>query len=640
MRSRPLRAALALFAACLAVAAIAAPIPVETLFRKPQYGGAVLSPSGRYLAVLTPINDRRNLAVIDLETRQPQATTSLKESDALSVFWLNDDRMVLTYGEIERASGEAPRTSGVVAIDRDGRNDRDLRRGFGRPNGVVVLRGIPGTDDVFVTARDRDAEQRDLYRLNTRTGERKLLSFDTPGQVSDWVLGLDGVPRAVVTSDLDRDRSAWYYRKSADGAWILGGESKLNQQVATPVAFSPDGKTLYLSRRVEDRSAIVEFDVESGKFGETILKHPERDVRGNFVTDLYSQRLLGYSYADDRPSVAWFDAEHARVQKGIDAALKDTVNFIFKARAGDRWLVVSGSDRAPGSVYLLDGKTFKLEKVLDYAPWIKPAEMSAQKWVRYTARDGRTIPALLTVPNGAEGKRVPLVVDIHGGPYVNATAWGYNAEVQFLASRGYAVLQPQFRGTDGFGFRHFAAGFRKWGESMQDDLVDGVTWAVKEGIADKDRVCFYGASYGGYAAMWGAIRDRDVIKCSVAYVGVSSIDYLFDAVETDIARLVDRSSYARVQIGDPATDRARWKSVNPLDNADKAGVPILLAYGMNDRRVPIRHGTDFRAALDRNNKTYEWVTYAGEGHGFNKTENVVDFYRRVEKFLARYLDKP
>jgi dipeptidyl aminopeptidase/acylaminoacyl peptidase len=248
-----------------------------------------------------------------------------------------------------------------------------------------------------------------------------------------------------------------------------------------------------------------------------------------------------------------------------------------------------------------------------------------------------TIPALLTVPEGTSARRLPLVVLIHGGPYVEATHWGYDAEVQFLASRGYAVLQPQFRGTRGFGWKLHSSGFRQWGDAMQDDLADGVAWALEQGIADADRVCFYGASYGGYAAAYSTIKNAKEIRCAVAYVGVTSIDYLFDNAQTDMSRFAQKSSLMVEEIGDPKVERARFARVNPLDNADKVGVPILLAYGAADRRVPIVHGTDFRAALDRAHKDYEWVVYADEGHGFAKDANLLDFYGRVERFLARNL---
>jgi len=278
-----------------------------------------------------------------------------------------------------------------------------------------------------------------------------------------------------------------------------------------------------------------------------------------------------------------------------------------------------------------------MEKLFSYRPWIDPQAMAPTRWVRYAARDGLSIPALLTVPLAAGGKPLPLVVDIHGGPYVQATAWGYDPKVQFLVSRGYAVVQPQFRGTRGFGWKHESSGFRKWGDEMQDDLADGVKWAVAQGIADPSRVCFYGASYGGYAAIWGAIKNASLIKCAVGIVAVTSLDYLFDNAQSDQARFVEQSSFAAERIGDPKTERARFKRVSPLDNADRVGAPILLAYGGADRRVPLAHGIDFRAALDRYHKDYEWVQYPAEGHGFNRDEDVFDFYHRVERFLAKYL---
>jgi dipeptidyl aminopeptidase/acylaminoacyl peptidase len=263
--------------------------------------------------------------------------------------------------------------------------------------------------------------------------------------------------------------------------------------------------------------------------------------------------------------------------------------------------------------------------------------MAPMRWVRYAARDGIAIPALLTVPAGANGRRVPLIVSIHGGPHVQATAWGYDPVTQFLASRGYAVLEPQFRGTEGFGWKLLSSGFRKWGDEMQDDLEDGVKWAVAEGIADAGRVCFYGGSYGGYAALWGAIRNAGVIRCAVAFAAVTSIDYMFDNAQTDMSRLADRTTLMAERIGDPGTERARFRRVSPLHNAERVGVPVLLAYGATDVRVPLVHGTDFRAALDKHGKEYEWVLYAEEGHGLNLDANVVDFYTRVDRFLAKHL---
>lgn len=620
----------------------AGPPSIEDFFRKAQYGGAVLSPSGRYLAVVAPVGEHLGLGIIDLATPTPPRTMTAGDGDVLRIVWQNDERLIVFLGDLQWVASESPRQSGIVAVNRDGSKPRVPARSFERPWSVSLVRTIPGTDEVLVSARERDVYSLDLYRYDTVTGAKTLLSFESPGGVSHWVVDFDGVPRAAVSDDVSHDRSAWYVRKSGTDAWTKVEEAKLGRLSSVPLQFDPDGKILYVGARRNgaDRASIYEYNVETARSGNAVITHPERDIEaGNarFVVDYRARKLLGLSYADDRPSVVWFDAETAKIHKSVDAALPNTVNAIQGSEDAKRWIVVAYSDRNPGDAYLLDGKTMRMEKLFSYRPWIDPQSMASTKWVRYPARDGLSIPALLTIPKSAIGNPVPLIVDIHGGPDVEATNWHYDLEVQFFASRGYAVLQPQFRGTAGFGWRHLSSGFRQWGDAMQDDLEDGVKWAVAQGIADSSRVCFYGASYGGYAAAWGTIKNAGLIKCAVAVAAVTSIDYMFDNAQTDMSRLAERSTLMTERIGDPKTERARFKRINPLDNADKVGVPILLAYGGSDVRVPIVHGTDFRAALDKYHKDYEWVQYSVEGHGFNRDEDVFDFYHRVERFLAKYL---
>ncbi len=626
-----------MWAALLAVHAgvSADPLAVDLFFKRSQFGQVQLSPGGRYLAMVAPIgSERQNVMVIDLEKRTAMPVSGFEEGDALRVLWQNEDRMIVFVGDLQRGSGEPPREGGVIAIDRDGSNPRFLSRRFG---GMSIVRVIPGTNEILIATHRRSRRSLDLLRVDTKTGSEALITFESPGDVIRWVVDSAGVPRAVLSADPEYDKSAWYVRQSANAAWQKVEEAAWGRLQTFPMAFSADDKILYVeSRRESDRAAIYEFEVATGKWSAPIVKHPERDIDAGFVVGWRDRRLLGLRFTDDKPAVVWFDAQWATMQKSVDAVLPDTVNAL--QRAGERWIVVAYSDRNPGDVYLLEGGTLKMEKLFSYRPWVKPGEMAATRWVRYRSRDGLTIPALLTVPKGSEGKRVPLVVEIHGGPNVAATRWGYNALVQFLASRGYAVLQPQFRGTNGFGANFLAAGFRKWGDEMQDDIEDGVKWAIAQGIADPDRVCFYGASYGGYAAMWGAIKNARIIKCAVALFGVSSIEYLFDRGEMSSGfPLAGVASRMKEGIGDPNTERQRFKRVSPLDNADKVGVPILLAYGEEDRLVPLVHGTAFRRALDRHRKTYEWVAYPGEAHGLGRDKNMFDLYGRVERFLAKYL---
>jgi dipeptidyl aminopeptidase/acylaminoacyl peptidase len=295
----------------------------------------------------------------------------------------------------------------------------------------------------------------------------------------------------------------------------------------------------------------------------------------------------------------------------------------------------------PGTIYLLDTDKLKLEEIARTRPWIDPKQMAARKPVHYAARDGLDIPAYLTLPRNADDRKPPLVVIIHGGPWVRGFNWGFDPLAQFFASRGYAVLEPEFRGSDGYGWKLFTAGIKQWGLSMQDDITDGVEWLIKQGTVDKDRICLYGGSYGGYATLWGLIKTPDLYKCGVAYVAVTDINLMFDITWSDMARVRSSQRWldygAKDLIGDPDKDAEKFRSVSPLYNAASLKAPVLLAYGAADTRVPLKHGLEFRSALADDHKIYEWIVYDNEGHGFNKDDNRFDFYRRVDAFLKQYL---
>jgi dipeptidyl aminopeptidase/acylaminoacyl peptidase len=260
--------------------------------------------------------------------------------------------------------------------------------------------------------------------------------------------------------------------------------------------------------------------------------------------------------------------------------------------------------------------------------------------VRYKARDGLSIPGYLTMPRHPDGTKPPLIVDIHGGPFVEAEGWGYSPDAQLFASRGYAVLQPDFRGTHGYGDAFFKAGFRQWGLAMQDDVTDGVQWLIDTGKVDPDRVCLFGASYGGYATLWGLEKEPKMFRCGVAQVAVSDLELMFDVSWSDFMeseRGGDTTYNLTVTIGDPSKDREKMRAVSPIYHTERIQAPVLLAYGASDRRVPLVHGKAMRSALEKYGKPYEWVVYDDEGHGFYKEENNFDFYRRVDAFLAKNL---
>jgi dipeptidyl aminopeptidase/acylaminoacyl peptidase len=316
------------------------------------------------------------------------------------------------------------------------------------------------------------------------------------------------------------------------------------------------------------------------------------------------------------------------------------VNDIGLPRNGGKMaLVYAHSDRDPGAYHLFDRAKPSLEPIAKTREWIDPKLMAERRFITYKARDGLEIPAWLTIPAGSNGKNLPLIVNVHGGPTVRGYSgiqWGRWPEAQFFASRGYAVLEPEPRNSTGFGSKHFQIGLKMWGQTMQDDINDGALHLVQEGIVDKSRMCIHGGSYGGYAAAMGAVRDPDLWRCATPFLAVTDLPLLMTASESDASAEFLRTDI-RKMIGDIDTERAMLEKNSPLRLADRAKAPILLAMGSDDRRVPIVHGNRFNDALVAAGKKVEYVVYPGEGHGFNKDANVIDFYKRLEKFFAENL---
>lgn len=635
-------------------------IPVEDFFRNPRFAQVSLSPSGRYLAAIVPINGRRNIAVIDLDdATKVNVITAFRESDVRFVGWVNDERLVYSLIDLQRPAAEQL-GAGLFAVNRDASDYRELSavemrdsRGdralamVGRFSALYALMRPSQGDDIIVTSNERNATYPDLFRMNTSTGRKHLITESRPGDVIRWVIDRDYVARAALTAadkfsaDKDKLRQALWYRDSATAPWRKVVEyhpfTEPDKQI-TPVAFDYEGRLIVSARNGEDREALYFYDPAANKLGERLIAHKDYDVDGGLIFDYNTRKLVGANLQAEKPTQVWFDKQWATWGKTLDQALPARVNLISRNTDGKRLLVYSFSDKDPGKYYLFDAEKRQLIEILALMPWIKPEQMAERKFIRYDARDGLSIPAYLTLPPGKPAKDLPLVVLVHGGPYLRGEVWGFDREAQFLASRGYAVLQPDFRGSTGYGWKHYASGLKQWGLAMQDDLNDGVTALVKQGTVDKERVCIAGASYGGYAVMMGLVRDPQVWKCGVNWVGVTDLSLLTDATWSDTNRYWDAAGeWYKFAIGDSAADRQRFEQTSPLRNAGKITRPVLMAYGAEDQRVPIEHGERMKAALEANKQTVEYVLYEKEGHGFLLEKNNIDFWKRVEAFLGKFL---
>jgi dipeptidyl aminopeptidase/acylaminoacyl peptidase len=360
------------------------------------------------------------------------------------------------------------------------------------------------------------------------------------------------------------------------------------------------------------------------------------DLADGLVYDHKKQRVVGVAYDADKPGVAWFDEDWARVAASLDKLRPNHINVLQRSE-GSRALVYSYSDTDPGSYSLLDLDRRRLEPLVEVRAAIKPDTMPTRQPVRYAARDGLEIPGWLTLPKGVAPKNLPLVVLVHGGPWVHGSGWGWQAEAAFLASRGYAVLEPEFRGSTGWGRKHLQASFKQWGRAMQDDLDDGADWLARQGTVDPKRACIMGASYGGYAVMMGLARDPGRWRCGINIVGVTDINLMYDVAWSDFSDSSFIKYSAKEMMGDQIADAVQLKATSPLEQAGRITAPVLMAYGADDVRVPLVHGEKMRDALRTRNVPVEWVVYSQEGHGFLLEANRFDLYRRVEAFLARHL---
>jgi len=661
-RSLPLRLVLGALLSCtlaLAPAAAASPSrpPAAAFFGDAEFGGATLSPSGRYLAARSGAQGKgMRLMVVDLQDNSIRTVAAFADADVRRFQWVNDERLVLDVKERDTGPGDTYFAAGLFAVNRDGEGflqlaARRVGRGVVKSSTLAQKRMLPwntfmlpqpGSQDseyIYVQAPEFDHAGRvantNLLRLNTVTGLSQLV--ERPGKVSSWRLGQDGEPR--LASVLKEDKLILYYREPGSQSW-----RQLYQAVAfthdddafAPLGFGPDGLLYVEANNGKDKSALYTVDTASGKLSPApLLDAPGYDFDGHLVTN--RDKLLGVRLLTDARENVWFDAGMKAVQQRIDQQLPNTINLVSVARnpQAAHVLVESYSDTQPAVFWLFDLKSGKLDKVGESHAAIKPAEMGRQEFVRYQARDGRTIPALLTLPAGGNAKNLPLVLLVHGGPFVRGTEMGWSAQAQFLVSRGYAVLEPEYRGSTGYGNAHFRAGWKQWGLAMQNDIADGAHWAIQQGYADAGRICIAGGSYGGYAALMGVVNDPDLYKCAIDWMGVTDIDLLHDGHWTGVSDASDEYlQYGLpVLVGDQVRDAAQLLATSPIRQAARIKAPLLLAYGGIDRRVPIFHGTLFRDAVRQHNSGVDWVEYPEEGHGFSLEKNRIDFWNRVEKFL-------
>ncbi len=607
-------------------------IPVESFFKDAEYSQIVISPEGRYLAAIFPKNGRNAFAVLASDLSKPIFVGDIgDERHVLWIKWVSDQRLVLAagkrYGYLDGRDTDVQ----LFFVDYDGKHFSDFSPGH--PAHYEFVRTLPNDPDHVVMAEYdyRDRGRPMAVKVDVNTGNETMLAYPP---MARGVFGADQDGQVNVALEPDADdplKSQVYYRLGKGQDW-----QKLRYPVEAegqvePIHLDPASKTLDVVSNLETgKIGVYRLDLTTGK-SRALSRDPTVDLSELVMDD---DEVAGAWYQPEKPELEIIDKDSALMKLYADLSHGfpgETVQDVSLTRDKTRGVFKVSSDRNPGSFYEVDVATRKIRFLANARSWIDPKQMAEMKPFALKARDGLPLHGYLTLPPHGPQKNVPTVVRVHGGPMVR-DSWSFDPEAQFLASRGFAVVQVNFRGSGGYGRRFEEAGWRQWGRAMQDDVTDATRWAISEGYADPKRLAIYGGSYGGYAALMGVVREPTLYRCAIDYAGVS--DLPFHVHRTDAANSDLGEAYLAKIHGN---DEKELEANSAVYNVDKIQVPILIAHGRDDVRVRFGNAEHLRDALEQAHKPYEWLVKDSEGHGFRQEANRFDLYVTMLAFLQKYL---
>lgn len=630
------------------------PAGVEAYAALPAARSPRLSPEGRFLAQVEPVQGRDAVVIRDLDGRQKPVVLPTADGEPLWLAWKSEKRLILALRTVSWRVPLRPTVeTRLVALDADGTKVVELVQGSQFAQFVPQLQDkivslLPGDDKhilLELPATDRRqlltpqggasqvgslsnrVKYPEIVKVDTDTGRVVSVAQQQRPWVTAWRADADGVPRIALAQ---RDASAWADIKGGDGVWHSVQHYEKNQgRVFAPLDFVPGAPTHVYAFSNHDGKAggLYEFDFVEERFVATIAAGPQ----GTPSILLRDGRLVGYRFPADAPPT-YLDADYAREAAVINRGLPGRSNMVLdRAGGGRRVLMRSEKGNEPLAYWLLerDGGKPELSPLADTYPGVAKDRVAATRIIRYLARDGLSIPALLTLPIAyRQGDRLPFIVLPHGGPTAH-DAPGFDYLVQFLASRGYGVLQPQFRGSTGYGAAFEAAGLQQWGLAMQDDVTDGTRWLLEQGLAEPGRIAIVGASYGGYAALMGAVKEPALYRAAVAIAPVTDLNLLVE----DWGKLL----FGDVNVPRIGTDPNRLEQTSPDRQAERIRVPLLLIHGRKDFTVPVIHTERMAEALTKAGKTAEVIYLADADHYLSRGADRLAALSALEKFLAAQL---
>ena len=608
---------------------IAKQIPLENFFKNPEKSSYQISPDGSFYSFMAPYKNRMNIFIQKIGDSSATQLTFEEARDIAGYFWPNNEQIVFLKDEAGDENFH------LFGVNIDGSNPI----GFTDFDGVraQIIDDLPDQKDfVVIGLNKRNKQVFDPYRLNLKTGEISMLA-ENPGNIQGWMFDHDGKLR-IATAIVDGVNQSILYRENEEDEFKTIITTNFKEGF-NPQFFTFDNKNIIGSSNLgRDKYAIVEFDPISAKEVKVLYANDDYDVNGvgysrkrKVITAAYFESWKSERHYFDSTSKATFEKiqkQLAGYEIGITGVNKDENILILRTY----------SDKSLGAYYIYNSEDDKMEKIVDVSPWIDENEMSNQLPIDYQSRDGLKINGYLTLPKGynmENAKNLPVVINPHGGPWAR-DSWGFNPEIQFLANRGYAVLQMNFRGSTGYGRKFFEASFKKWGREMQDDITDGTQWLIDKGIADSTRIAIYGGSYGGYATLMGLVKEPKMYAAGVDYVGVSN---MFTFMKTIPPYWEPMLEMMYEMVGDVEKDSAMLREVSPVFHVDKIKAPLFIAQGANDPRVNVDESDQMVKAMKEKGIDVEYLVKKDEGHGFRNEENRFEFYRAMEKFLNLQLSK-
>jgi len=625
-------------------------VKLEDFLRDNQFEDLKISPDGQYFAATVPQADRTSLAILRRADGKVTGTFSPgRNAHVGNFYWAKDGRVLLDISE-KYGSVDQPSSTGELYSVAADTGRAEIMVGYrvddGGPGTMIkpkkgsemayaeIADLLPGDEHgvlVSITPFSSEITYSTAERMDIRSGRRTVVAR-SPVQRATFAADNHGEVRFVHGAGSDNSNKLYYRGKQGED-WRMLNDEASSGRIERPIGFSGDDTIAYL--QIENPSgpdSIVAWDIARDE-RKVVLRDPVADP-ASILYHVGTSIPVGALVLGDRPRTLFFDEKgpDARQYHSLENAFGgDAVLITSGTRDGRSVLVQVWSDTNPGDFYLFDTQAMRAEHVVTRREWIDTRSAATVKAVSLKARDGLDLHGFLTRPRGTDGKALPMVVLPHGGPFDIFDAWGYEKETQILAAAGYAVLQVNYRGSGNYGRAFHQAGAQQWGLAMQDDLTDATRWAVAQGYADGSRICIYGASYGGYAALMGAAREPSLYRCAAGYVGVYDLPMMFARGDTRQTR--SGETYLREWIGEPS----KLAATSPVNLAGQIKVPVFLAAGGEDERAPIAHTKKMAAALEKAGVPVQTLYYPTEAHGFYTQEHQREYYTQLLAFLARSL---